>query len=157
MLGSPEAHWVNSIICYIVGGSESTWPLLRGDTHITSILRWGRGKGKNEMLSDVGVWGVSVCSRLPTFFFIKKNWIYTMTRHHANNVLLARNLPFDSDGRRWNNPLIIPLHCLLAKSNNRTSGQFEYDATLFFCLILFIRMHGAIVVPIFVYVFKLSK
>ena len=28
-MGSPEAHWVNSIICYIGGGSESTWPFLR--------------------------------------------------------------------------------------------------------------------------------
>ena len=83
------------------------------------------------MLSDVGVWGVSECSGRPTFFiFIKKNWIYTMTRHHANNALLARNLPFDSDVRRWNHPLIIPLHCLLAKSNNKTSGQFEYDVNL---------------------------
>ena len=27
-------------------------------------------------------------------------------------------------------PLMIPLHCLWAKSNNRTRGQFEYDVTL---------------------------
>ena len=32
--------------------------------------------GKNEMLPDVGGWGVSECSGRPIFiFFIKENWI----------------------------------------------------------------------------------
>ena len=58
------------------------------------------------MLSDVGVgaWGVSECSGPPTFiFFIKENWICAMTRHHAEpniDILLTRNLPFDSDVRQ---------------------------------------------------------
>ena len=30
------------------------------------------------------------------FFIIKENWIWAMTRHHANNILLTRNLHFDS-------------------------------------------------------------
>ena len=55
-----------------------------------------------------------------------------MTRHHAYNIFLARNLPFpfDSDIRQWSHPLMIPLHCLWAKSKNRTRGHFEYDVTL---------------------------
>ena len=45
------------------------------------------------MLSDVGEWGVSKCSGRPVFiFFIKENWIYTMTIHHANNILLTKTL-----------------------------------------------------------------
>ena len=60
-----------------------------------------------------------------------------MTRHHAEpniNILLTRNLPFDSDVRQRSHPLMIPLDRLWAKSNNRTSGQFECDVTLFcFC------------------------
>ena len=37
------------------------------------------------------------------FFFIKENLICAMTRHHAEpniNMLLTRNLPFDSDVRQ---------------------------------------------------------
>ena len=83
------------------------------------------------MLLDIGGWEVSKRSGRPTFFFIKENWICTITRHHANNILLARNLPFDSDVIRCSYPLMIPLHCLRAKSNKRASGQFEYDVTLF--------------------------
>ena len=66
----------------------------------------GRGKVKNELLLDVGGevrgWGgVRECCGRPVFtFFIKENSICTMTRHHASNVLLARNLAFDSDVRQ---------------------------------------------------------
>ena len=52
------------------------------------------------MLSGVGEKGVSECSGRPVFiFFIKESWICAMTRRHAepNNILLTRNLPFDSD------------------------------------------------------------
>ena len=95
------------------------------------------------MLSHVGVGG-GLASVLDTqFLFIKENWIYTMNRHHGNNLLLARNLPFNSDVRWWSHPLMIPMHCFWAKSNNRMSGQFEYGFTLlfflfFFCLISFV-------------------
>ena len=90
------------------------------------------------MLSDVGGWGVSECSRRPIFiFFIKENWICAITRHHSDNILLARNLPFDADVRQWNHPLMILLHCLWAKSNNRTRRQFEYDVTFFFFFLWF--------------------
>ena len=56
------------------------------DTHMTSTLgvRGRRVQGKNEILLDVGGWGVRECSRRPIFiFFIKENWICAMTRHHA--------------------------------------------------------------------------
>ena len=50
------------------------------------------------MLSDVEVWRVTECSGRPDFiFFIKEYWIFAMIRHHANDILLARNIPFDSD------------------------------------------------------------
>ena len=55
------------------------------------------------MLLDVGGWGVSKRSERRMFiFFSKENWIGAMTRHHAEskNILLTRNLPFDSDVRQ---------------------------------------------------------
>ena len=58
------------------------------------------------MLSDVGVRGVSKCS-IRSFFFsffvIKENWIWAMSRHHTEpniDILLTRNLPFNSDVRQ---------------------------------------------------------
>ena len=40
---------------------------------------------------------------------------------------------------------MIPLHCLWAKSNNRTRGQFECDILGFvIVLISFVYMHGII-------------
>ena len=70
-----------------------------------------------------------------------------MARQHANNILLTRNLPFDSDFRQPSHPLMIPLYCLWAKSNNRTRLQFECDMIFVFVKISFIHMHGAVVVP----------
>ena len=71
-----------------------------------------RGKGKNEMLSGVGRWGISECFGRPvSIFFIKESWICAMTRHDAEpniNILLTRNFPFDSDSDSG------------LKSNNRT-------------------------------------
>ena len=68
----------------------------RSDTHMKSILRGCVG----GVIGHKG-WGVSKCSGSPIFmFFIKENWICPMIRQHANNILLARNLPFDSDLRQ---------------------------------------------------------
>ena len=110
---------------------------LSGDTHMTSTLREaGRLRQKWDVIwQRRGFWTSNFC------FFIKENWIWAMTRHHANNILLTRNLPFDSDVRQWSHPLMIPLHCLWAKSNNRTRGQFEYDVTLFW-VFLFDFVHS---------------
>ena len=68
------------------------------------------------------------------FFIIKRNWFCVMTRHDAGsnlNMLLTRNLPNDPGDRQWSHPLMILLHCLWAKSNNKTHGQFECDMTWF--------------------------
>ena len=67
-----------------------------------------------------------------------------MSRHHTepNNILLKRNLPFDSDIRQKSHPLMIPLHCLWAISSNRTRGQFECDVTWFCFCFDFVRSHA---------------
>ena len=73
-----------------------------------------------------------------------------MIKHHAepNIILLTRNLIFNSDVRQLNHPLMIPLHCLRAKSNNRTRSQFECDLTWFyFVSISFVHMHSVVVIP----------
>ena len=68
----------------------------------------------------------------------------SMTRHHAesNNILLTRNFPIDSGVRPWSHLLMTPLHCLCAKSNNRTCDQFECDVTWFCFCFDFIRSHA---------------
>ena len=44
---------------------------------------------------------ISECSGRPIFiFFIEENWILAMARHHANKILLTRDLHFDSDVRQ---------------------------------------------------------
>ena len=77
-----------------------------------------------------------------------------MTRHHTepntNCILLTGNLSFGSEHPCSDaiQILMIPFHCLWAKSNNRTRGQFECDVLGFvLVLILFVHMHGAVVVP----------
>ena len=56
---------------------------------------WRGGVRKNEMLSDVEGGGLaSILDVQPLFFIIKKNSNWSVTRHHANNILLTRNLPF---------------------------------------------------------------
>ena len=56
------------------------------------------------MLSDEGSRGLA--SNLDVhslFFFTKENWICAMKGLHAEpniNILLTRNLPFDTDGRQ---------------------------------------------------------
>ena len=88
------------------------------------------------------VGGGSECSgRSILILFIKENWICAMTRRHAEsniNMLLTRNL-IDSDIKQWSHSLMIPLHCLWTKSNNRTRGQFECDVTYFCFCFDFIR------------------
>ena len=55
---------------------------------------------------------------------------------------MTRNLPIESGVRQWSHPLMILLHCLCAKSNNETRGQFERDMTwVFFFFFYFVRSH----------------
>ena len=58
------------------------------------------------------------------------------------NILLTRNLWIDSGVRQWRHALMIPLHCLWAKSNNRTCGKFECNVTWFCFYFEFIRSHA---------------
>ena len=56
-----------------------------------------------------------------------------MTRHHAEqniDLLLTRNLPFDSHARRRSLTVIIPLHCLWAKLNNRKLSNMKHQNRL---------------------------
>ena len=55
---------------------------------------------------------------------------------------LMRNLPLDSDVRQLRHPLMIPLHCLWAKSENRTRAQFQWDVTWFCFCFVFVRSHA---------------
>ena len=75
---------------------------------------------------------MSVLNVQSLFFLLKKTgfapWPDIML---SQKIILTRNLPFDSDVRQWSHPLMIPLLCLWAKSNNRTRGQFECDVTWF--------------------------
>ena len=79
-------------------------PTLRGVCVCAGGVEGGGGFWKNEMLSDVGGGGLaSVLDVQCLFFFIKVNWMCAMTKHHAGpniNMLLTRNLPFDSDIRQ---------------------------------------------------------
>ena len=93
----------------------------------------------NEMLSDVGGGGGDCSGRTIFFIFIKENLISATTRSHAEsniNLLLTKNLLINSGFRQRSHFLMIPLHCLWAKSNNRTRGQFECDV-LSFVFVLF--------------------
>ena len=83
-----------------------------------------------------------------------------MTRNHDEpniNILLARNLPFESDVRQWSHPLMIPLHGLWAKSNNTTLGQFECDMTWFCFCFDFVRSFTCTVRLLFHSLFTFSS
>ena len=74
---------------------------------------------------------LSRCSGAPIFnILIKENWISAMASLHTEsniNILLTGNLPIDCGVRQWSHPLMILLHSLGAKSNNRKRGQFKCD------------------------------
>ena len=55
---------------------------------------------------------------------------------------MTGNLPFDSDMRGGNHPLVISFHSLWTKSNKRTRGQFKCDTTWFCFSIDFVRLHA---------------
>ena len=114
------------------------WPPLLGGDRGGGIRQKYDVTGRREV-------GVSECSGRPVFiFFIKENWIWAMTWRYAEpniNILLTRNLPFNSDLRQWSHPLMIPLYCLWDESNNRAHGQFECDVTRFCFYFDFICLH----------------
>ena len=68
--------------------------------------------------------GGSECSGRPIFIFLLKKLGFAESN---NNISLTKNLTINSGVRQRSHPLMIPLHCLWAKSNNRTRNQFESD------------------------------
>ena len=88
-----------------------------------------RVRQKWDVIGRRGYGGVASVLDVQSFFLFKKIGVAPNI-----NILLTRNLPIDCGVRQWSHPLMIPWHCLWAKSNNRTLGQFECDVT---CLLLF--------------------
>ena len=71
------------------------------------------------MLSNVEGWGISKCSRLLILVFLS-NWICTTTRH-ANKILLAKNLPFNSDSEtilQWYHCIVYGLNWTIERVFN---------------------------------------
>ena len=58
---------------------------------------------------------------------INKDWASRTLAELNIIILLTRNLRFDADLRQLRHPLLLPLHYLRAKSNNRRQGQFECE------------------------------
>ena len=106
--------------------------LFRGDTHMTSTLR-GLGWGVRQKW-DGRRFGGSECSWRPIFvFFIKVNWICTMTRYaESNNILLVS---FWLWCRQW-------YHCIVCGLNRTTENVVNLNVTwLGFCFD-FVRSHA---------------
>ena len=62
-------HFIFLILGFMRTKSEI---YIRVDTHMMFILRGVGDYGKNEMLPDVGGWGVNECSGRPIFIFLLK-------------------------------------------------------------------------------------
>ena len=89
-----------------------------GVSHIYNVQKW-------NVIGRRGEWGVSKCSGHPIFIFFllrKLDLRHDQKSYWAKHwyILLTRNLPFDSDVRQRSHSLMVALHCLWAKSNNRT-------------------------------------
>ena len=94
------------------------------------------------------------------YFFVDENWICAMIRHHAEpniNILLTRNFPFDSDVSEaipsWHHAIFCGLNRTIERVVNLNATWLGFV----FVLISFLQMHGAVVVPYFLYIFKLCK
>ena len=130
-------HAVINFVCcggprnVFVMSTSRFFPKPIGVIHIWGPL-WGEVvEGKNEMLSDLGGGGEGVfrtCTRFLLLLLLKIVGLAPWS-----NIMLSqtRNLSIDSVVRHWSHPVIIPLHCLYSKLNNRTRSKFEYDVTWF--------------------------
>ena len=111
-----------------------------------AIFLWNRcDVDKIEMLSEVWGRGVRECFRCPILiFFIKKNWIWAMTKHHAQsniNILLTRNLlhftlTLDSEA------ILYSYHCIVCGINRTMDRVVSFNVTwlsFVFVLILFVH------------------
>ena len=105
-----------------------------GVIHIWCLL-WGRLRQNWDVIGLTGEGegrGLAISWTSNLFFFLLKKIGFDLKM----NILLTRYLLFDSDVRQWSHPLMIPLHCLWAKSNTKTRGQFECDLPWFcFCFV----------------------
>ena len=64
------------------------------------------------------------------------------------DILLTRNLPFDTDVRQGGHPLMIPLHfCGIKRTIERVVNLNVMWLGFAFVLISFIHVHGVVVVP----------
>ena len=100
------------------GGLRQKWDVIR---------RRGWVKGVSRVLDVQSL-----------FFLLKKNGFAPW----ADIMLLTRNLSFDSGVRQWSFPLMIPLHCFWAKSNNRKRDKCERDVLSFVFCFVFVRSHA---------------
>ena len=71
-------------------------------------------------------------------------WFLLKKREKKSEIfyILTRNLPIESGVGQWSHLLMIPLHCLWVKSNNRTRSQCKCDVTLFCFCFDFVRSHA---------------
>ena len=90
--------------------------VLRGDAHMTSSLRRGIALWP-DMLSRILIYYWQGIFLLTLAKLFEANW-------------------------QWRGSLMIPLHCLSAKSNNKTRGQFECGMTWFCFCFDFIGSHA---------------
>ena len=99
--------------------------------------------------------GVSICPGRSSdvfIFFIDKNWIWTMTRDHSNNILLTRNLPFDSD---VGEAILYLYHWIVCGLNRTIERVVNLNVTwLCFCS-YFVHSHGQSGCCCIVYGFKM--
>ena len=111
------------------------------------------------MLSEVESWGVaSVLDVQSLIFFIKENWICAMTRHQAEsniNILLTRNLPFDSGVIQWIHPFMIPLHC--CGLNRTIECVVNLNVTCFVLFLFWVRSFTCTLQVLFHSLFEIER
>ena len=117
---------------------------------MTSILR-GKVRGLASVLD-----AQSLFIYLFIYFFVIENWICAITRHYAepNNILLIKKFWFDV--RQWSHRLMITVHCLWAKSNNRAPGQSECEVA-WFCFWFWFRLFACSAWLLFHSLFTFSR
>ena len=90
----------------------------------STLMEIGGGvRQKWDVIGRKGRWGVASVLDVQFLFFLLKKIEFApwpdITLRQTLITLLTKNLPFDCDVRQWRHPLMISLHCLWAKLNNR--------------------------------------
>ena len=112
-----------------------TLSMIKGDTHMTSTLRVGGWiRQKWDVIRRSGESGYRKCSIHPIFFLLLLKKIGLAPWSCWVKQYITDNKSFYWLWCQWSHSLMIPLHCLRAKSSYRTRDQFEFDVTWFcFC------------------------